>query len=539
MKLDFRLVLLVFVTMLLFSNCAKRGTPSGGPRDSLPPVIVKSVPENYSINFTDDEIKIYFDEYIKLKDLQQNLIISPPLKYQPLITPLSTSKILKIKILDTLLENTTYAFNFGKSIVDNNEENEYEYYKYIFSTGSFIDSLTVKGQIDEALLARPEGTITVMLYEMNEEYKDSIVFLEKPTYITTTRDSTQTFELTNLKEGKYRLIALQEEINNYLFEPKKDKIGFIDDTIITPNDSSYRISLFKEIPEYKLTRPYHTQKNRIVFGFEGIADSLEIIPLFELPEGYESTTFHDKTRDTLNYFFKPAFDVEQTDTLYFLARNKAIEDSAIVRMRDLFADSIQVDRLSNSIMIPRDTLQLQFNTPLVSVAPEKIQVLDKDSLEIPVTAKIDPYYNIASIYFEKTDEQLYNVQVLPEAFTDFFEQTNDTLSYVIRTQELSDYGELGMTLLNVNQYPVIVELVSSKYEVVESRYLTEAAVEPIYFNYLEQDDYYFRIIYDTNENGKWDTGNFLKKTKPEKVVYFPKQINVRPNFFVNETFSLK
>ncbi|MEM7185037.1 MAG: Ig-like domain-containing protein [Bacteroidota bacterium] len=537
MKLDLRHIVVVFVCLLMFSNCAKRGTPSGGPRDSVPPVIVRSVPENYTTNFTGDEIRIYFDEYIKLKDLQQNLIISPPLKYQPLITPLSTSKILKIQIQDTLLENTTYSINFGKSIVDNNEENEFEYYKYIFSTGSYIDSLTVQGRIDDALLAQPEGTTTILLYEINEAYTDSIIFSEKPTYITTTRDSTHQFQLTNLKEGTYRMIALQEEINNYIFEPKKDKIGFVEGYISTPNDSSYQISMFREIPEYKIARPNHNMKQRIVFGYEGIADSLEVRPLFELPEGYRSTTFHDLKKDTLHYFFDPPFDPEQTDTLYFMTRNRMVEDSVIVKIRDLFADSLQVERLSATTMIPRDTVKLQFNTPLVRFSAEKIQVLDKDSLVIPASASIDPYYNIASIEFEKTDEQLYNIQLLPEAFTDFFEQTHDTLNYVIRTQEVSDYGELGMTLLNVPKYPIIVELVSSKYEVVATRYLTEN--EELYFNYLGPDDYYFRIVYDTNENGKWDTGNFLRNEKPEQVVYFPKQINIRPNFFVNETFSLK
>ena len=248
--------LIVFVALLLFSNCAKKGAPSGGPKDSIPPMIVRSNPENYTTHFSGDEIRIYFDEYIKLKDLQQNLIISPPLEYQPVITPLGTSKVLKIKILDTLKPNTTYSFNFGKSIVDNNEENEFDYFKYIFSTGSYIDSLTVKGKIADALLAQPDKRTIVMLYERTETFSDSIIYTEKPTYITTTKDSTQTFELNNLKEGSYLLIALQEETSNYTFEPKEDKIGFINETVLTPNDSSYTLSLFKEIPIYNIA--YHS-----------------------------------------------------------------------------------------------------------------------------------------------------------------------------------------------------------------------------------------------------------------------------------------
>ena len=537
MNTTFRNFLLVFITIVLCSNCAKRGTPSGGPKDSIPPMIVRSSPENFTTNFTGDEIRIYFDEYIKLKDLQQNLIISPPLEYQPIITPLNTSKVLKIKIIDTLKENTTYSFNFGKSIVDNNEENEFEYYKYIFSTGSYIDSLTVKGKIEDALLARPDKPTTIVLYELTESFNDSLIYSEKPTYITTTRDSTQTFELTNLKEGDYLLLALQEEINNYTFEPKKDKIGFVKGPVSTPNDSSYTIALFKEIPAYSIARPSHASKNKIIFGYEGNADSLELRPIFQLPEGFESKIYWDRKADSLNYYFKPAVDLAETDTLLFLAKNQFVLDTLIVKMRDLFPDSLRVNRLSDSKMIPRDTLKIQANNPLIAINTEKIKVIDKDSVSIPVTALLDEKYNTASILFDKTDEQIYTVEILPEAFTDYFENTNDTLNYAVRTIEVSDYGELGMTLLNVKSYPIIVELVSSKYKVVASQYLTEDA--PLYFNYLSPDQYYFRIIYDENENKIWDTGNFLEKVQPEKIVYFPRQLDIRSNFFINETFSLE
>ncbi len=528
--------LIVFVALLLFSNCAKKGSPSGGPKDSIPPMIIRSDPENFTTDFSGDEIRIYFDEYIKLKDLQQNLIISPPLDYQPIITPLSTSKVLKIKILDTLKPNTTYSFNFGKSIVDNNEENEFDYYKYIFSTGSYIDSLTVKGKIADALLPQPDKRTTVMLYELTETFTDSIIYSEKPTYITTTKDSTQTFELTNLKEGNYLLIALQEETGNYTFEPKKDKIGFIDETVTTPTDSSYLISLFKEIPVYKIARPSQVAKNKIVFGFYGNADSLKISPISKLPEGFTSMVYWDPKVDSLNYYFKPAIDIEQTDTLLFLATNNLQIDTLAVRMRDLFADSLNISRLGSTNAIPRDTLKFQLNIPLISLNAERIKVTNKDSMQIPVTTWIDRRSNIASILFNKTDEQLYTIEILPNAFTDFFENTNDTLTYKMRTLEVSDYGELSMTLVNVKKYPIIVELVDSKYKVVASRYLTENT--PLYFDYLDPDQYYFRIIYDDNLNKIWDTGNYLEKIQPEKVIYFSRQIDIRPNFFINETFTI-
>ena len=207
-------------------------------------MIVKSEPENFSSNFTATEIRVNFDEYIKIQNLQKNLIISPPMELQPEITPLgNASKYVTIKIFDTLQPNTTYAFNFGESIVDNNESNPFPYYRYVFSTGDYIDSLKIKGTISDALDKSAEEFVTVMLYEVDSTYTDSIIFKEKPKYITNTVDSTY-FELQNLKAGKYRLVALKDESSNYTFQPKQDKIGFVEKIISVPEDSVHHVKLF-------------------------------------------------------------------------------------------------------------------------------------------------------------------------------------------------------------------------------------------------------------------------------------------------------
>jgi hypothetical protein len=204
-----RIAFVVFCILLMWS-CANRGRPSGGPLDLDPPVIEKVVPANYSTNFNADEIRIYFDEYVKIKDLQKQLIISPPLDNQPVVMPLGgASKYISIKIKDTLKPNTTYAFNFGESIVDNNEENPYPYYRYVFSTGNVIDSLSVQGYIEDALLKEPDAFVSVMLYEVDSMYSDSVVYKEKPRYITNTLDSLTSFKIENIKEGTYKLIALK------------------------------------------------------------------------------------------------------------------------------------------------------------------------------------------------------------------------------------------------------------------------------------------------------------------------------------------
>lgn len=263
---------LSLVLCLLLFNCANRGTPSGGDKDELPPEIIKSTPENNSINFNSKEIKIYFDEYIKLNDLQKQLIISPPMDPEPEITPLgSASKFITIKIHDTLQANTTYAFNFGSSIVDNNEGNPYPYYRYVFSTGSYIDSLSVGGIVKNSLEREPDDFVSVMLYEVDSTFNDSIIYKKKPKYITNTLDSVTSFKLENLKAGKYLLVALKEENTNYIFQQKTDKIAFRKEFITVPSDSIFELNLFKEVPDFKASRPNLISGNKIAFGYEGEA----------------------------------------------------------------------------------------------------------------------------------------------------------------------------------------------------------------------------------------------------------------------------
>ena len=267
----------VVIFCLLLTACANRGRPSGGPEDIEPPKITRVIPENYTTNFKGNEIRIYFDEFIKIKNLQKQLIISPPMDVEPTVTPLgSSSKYIKIIIKDTLEENTTYAFNFGQSIVDNNEENPYDYYRYVFSTGDEIDSLSVKGEIVDAEKLKPDNFVSVMLYELDSTYTDSTVFKQKPKYITNTLDSLTTFSIDNIREGTYKLIALKDENGNFTYQKKSDKIGFYEGVVTVPTDTLYTLKLFKEVLDFDAKRPRQVSGQKIAFGYEGDYEQMKI-----------------------------------------------------------------------------------------------------------------------------------------------------------------------------------------------------------------------------------------------------------------------
>ena len=514
--------LLLSVVSLMLASCANRGTPSGGPKDETPPVIMRSIPENYTVNFDSQEIRIYFDEYIKIKDLQKHLIISPPMKTTPEITPIgSSSKYITIKIKDTLKPNTTYAFNFGESIVDNNEGNAYPYYKYVFSTGTYIDSLKLKGSIKDAAKFKTDDFVSVGLYEIDSTFTDSIIFKEKPKYITSTLDST-VFELQNLRAGKYMLVALKEENTDYIFQPKLDKIGFLKAPITIPTEEETPIVLmFNEVPIFKVIRPTHLATQKIAFGYQGDPKGLEI-EMLNASADHQFKTLKDPKTDSIQYYFKPKLEV---DSLRFVTRKQDYIDTFTVRMKTLKADSLQFSTYPSRGLKFNEDFEIGANIPLVNLDASKVTLIDKDSVPVAFTTSYNKENNRYTFAFDKTEDNRYNLQLLPGALTDFFEKTNDTLRYQLNTKTESDYGNIRLTLKNA-KYPVIIQLLNERDgKVVLTEYVETAA--PIDLRYVSPGKYALRVIFDDNKNQKFDTGNYLEKRYPERISFYPKPLEIR------------
>lgn len=525
--------LFIVVIALVLTNCANRGTPTGGDKDITPPIITRSIPENYSINFKGDEIKIYFDEYVKLKNLTKQLIVSPPMATTPEITPLGTaSKYISIKIFDTLQPNTTYAFNFGNSIVDNNEENPFTYYRYVFSTGDYIDSLTVKGRVMDALNLKTDNFVSVALYEADSTYRDSTIYKETPKYITNTLDSTTNFTIENVKAGKYMLRALKDLNSDNKFQQQSDKIAFYEDVIDVPTDESYDLKLFSEALDYKATRPLLVSGEKIAFGYVGEGEKMKIELLSKTTANYKYSYFKDKESDTLNYFYSPK---AKSDSLIFKVTNKTVIDTFTVRIKDNKKDSLVIKSFPTGGIKYKEDFSVFANIPFKSIVESKITIMDKDSLVVPFKTTFDSFNNTYDFSFNKTEENTYNIEILPEAFTDFFENKNDTLNYNVRTKAKSSYGNIRLTLKNA-KYPVIVQLTNDKGEVKAEQYATEN--KPIDFEHLDPATLYLRVIYDSNKNGIYDPGNYLKQIQPERVSFDTKPLDIRAGWDFPTEFIL-
>lgn len=529
-------VLFLGIFALLFLQCAKRGSPTGGDPDTEPPDFIRANPENYSTNFNNDEIRIYFDEYIKLEKPQEQIIISPPMSPKPEISPLgSPQKYIRIRINDTLQENTTYVINFGTSIVDNNEGNPLPFFKYVFSTGTYIDSLTVSGTVEDALLKEPEPFISVMLYERDEDFSDSLVYKEPPRYITNTLDSLTTFDLTNLKEGSYQLVAVQDLNNNYNYDPATEKIGFIEGPVTIPTDTTFNLVLFKEVLPFEAERPKQLAENKILIGYRGRVqpDSISFEELNIEQDQFDYRITKVPEKDSLNLWYK---SVEQRDSLVLRVVTPKRVDTLFTRITDLPADSLQITtEPSGNIDFGKDVF-VNANTPIVAINESLISITDTDSVNVRFSSELLPFQNSLQLQFPKDENQSYQLTMLPGAIVDFYNDTNDTIKKNFNTRTFADYGNLSLNLENVKSFPVIVQLTSEAGEVMAEQYSTSQT--SIRFDFLTPGKYLARVIYDTNENRKWDTGDYLEKEKPEEIVYFPEVLDVRPNWDVNQSFNL-
>jgi uncharacterized protein (DUF2141 family) len=231
----------VYAVSILGGSCAQIGAPTGGPRDSIPPKLLNISPPNRTLNFKGNRITLTFDEYVQLQKLQENLLISPSPKIIPNVD--YKLKTVTIKIRDTLEPNTTYRFDLGNSIQDINEGNPFKNFSYIFSTGSYIDSLEFSGNVQLAETGKTDSTLLVFLYK---DLDDSAVLKHKPRYVTRL-DSSGNFTFHNLPGGIYNVYALKDESGQRIYNNNDELFAFSDSTIkVDDNTKSIKLFAYQE-----------------------------------------------------------------------------------------------------------------------------------------------------------------------------------------------------------------------------------------------------------------------------------------------------
>lgn len=525
------LILFAVLFSLSFTNCAKRGTITGGLKDTIPPQLQFSTPDNYSTDFKGNTIRIGFNEYVKLKDINKQLVISPPMERAPIITPSTASKVINIRFLDTLQSNTTYSLNFGQSIQDNNEGNPFPQFKYVFSTGNYIDSLSIGGRIKDAFAKTSDNFVSVMLYEVNDSYSDSIIYNKPPRYITNTLDSAKVWQLDNLKAGKYLLVALKDKNNNNRYNPKSEKIAFQQDFITIPNDTLFQMELFDEQLPFKSLKPTQSSGSKIVMGYEGDPRDVSV-NLFNGEEIVQAIVSKLPNADSLQIWYTNI----KADSLLMKVAKEDFSTEYNVKLRSMKKDTSLYKPLVSGVLPLREVFKISSAIPIKQIDAKQISVTNKDSAAVDFTSTYDNFNQNIEIDFKREPEQKYTINFLPGAATDFYEKTNDSLSYSLTTKRLSEYGNLRVTLENVARFPLIVEITDAQGKVKARATTTQETV--ISFDAIDPASYTLRVIYDDNGNGEWDAGNFLQRRQSERVEYFPTPIDVRANWDWDQVFTL-
>ncbi len=520
----------IFSSLFLFS-CANQVTPQGGDKDLKPPKVTKSSPENYSTKFDSKKIELSFDEYMQLKDMNNQLIVSPPLSKTPLAK--IHQKTLIIQIEDTLQPNTTYTLNFGNSIIDNNEGNVLENYQYVFSTGDVVDSLKISGKVENARDKKTEKGILVMLYKTQD---DSLPMKKRPDYFAKTNDA-GTFQITNIAPGSYKIFALKESNADYLFNLPDERIAFLHSPVES-NASNITLELFDEKPKQHLLKAYSEEPGKAVVVFSQAAPDVRYKLLHDSALVNLAFVEESKKKDTLTFWYK---NMLLDSLVLFFSDNATIKDTVTIRLfksdGKTFAKrktslSASPNFISGGGFDPNKDVILKFSHPVTESDFAKIS-LKEDSVVISnyEIAFIDPLKKNLSIKHKWKEKSTYSLFIPPAAFSDLFGLKCDTLSVSFRVHQVSDYGTLALKM-NVDstgsQYLIL--LIDEK----ENVYRTSIVQSDTTLNYefLDPMVYRLKIIEDTNRNGEWDTGNYLQNIQPEKAAYYPEIITVRANWDV-------
>ena len=539
-----KIFLATIAIAILFSRCANTVTPSGGPKDELPPAPVNYVPDSNSVFFSADEIQITFNEYIQLNDVFNQVVISPPLEGIP--TYKLKGKTLTIHLNAPLKDSTTYTINFGQSIKDNTEGNILNNFTYVFSTGSYIDSLEVSGKVKDLFTAAPAEKAFVVLYL---DPTDTSFTKTKPYYFSKT-DKSGEFKIRNIRPGHYKIYAIDDQNFNYYYDLPNEKIAFQSGYLdIDSNISNQQFSLFSENKmkqDLLEIKSYRYGQTKIVFAKNASDVSIE-------PVGGSSSEFHitkNNTNDTLYYWntdrtLDSATFTIQYDTVHI---KKTIElksfpaDTVFAKTKNTMTSNIPPLKKGAPAGSPVDwdlgqAVKIKFNNPVIIYDTARF-ILTEDSItEIHPEIIVDTLdeRNIYIQYNWKPEHQ-YRIRILPGATTDLFGLKNDTLSAKLQIKKEDDYSTFKITFDNDSSVNLIFELLKQDMTPYQKIYLSADQFDPVTHQYiltlkfLVPGVYKMRLIKDYDKNGKWTPGDLSKNLQPEPVIFFPVEQTLRANW---------
>lgn len=516
--------LFILVVAMELVSCAQRATLTGGPKDVTPPKIIRSQPENATLNFNATEVIVEFDKFVRLNNIQNQLIVSPLMDEPPIATV--KGKKLHIKLAGKLAEKTTYSINFGDAIVDITEANSYPNYKYVFSTGNIIDTLSYSGRVINSFNLTPVENVFVMLYR---QLDDSVPLTLKPAYLSKTKKEGN-FTLTNIAPGNYKVFALEDVNGNYLYDLPNEQLAFLSHPILldSTSTSDSLLYLFAKVGTTQFVKKIENKH----YGELSVETNLpsEHLELFtkknELIELSATETNLTKTQHT--FWLKN--NITESEQTFIIKDNGITIDTSNVAMitkKDNKDSLLIIKHNLASLFDLNKAIEITANQPLEEIHKENMELLE-DSVPVYFEVKKDSLSSqkIKLIYLFKENTS-YQLKIKKEALSSIYKLKNDTLTNTFKTKKLENYGNLTLTVVPNFGENYIVQLMQNN-EVVKKFYKKNNYTFNI--NYLKPGDYQIKLIIDNNSNKKWDTGNYQTNTQPERVVIYNEKITIRENW---------
>lgn len=564
MKSIFPLYLLS-ISIYIYS-CANQGTPTGGPRDTIPPLLIESVPSNKSTNYTGTAFKFVFDEKVNADKLKSQLLITPHIENKFNVKVRKNE--LTLDFDDKFSDSTTYTLNFSDGLVDITEKNPAINLSFAFSTGPYIDSIYVNGKITDLYTNEAQEEFIVGLYQIT----DSLNLLEdKPRYFAKTNEQGQ-FLIENIKNGFYKILSFKDENRNLILNPESEPHGFLADSIdLTLSQDSIRIptqlidaSTFKFIRSKTTGRYFDLQYNKSFISYDIIKlDSSQVLQLppnnrvkgNKILRFYPHETFRydidslgiivsavdsmfNSSMDTVYVKFAESARKPEKYTSKLQPRSGTSIDPLVIHTY-AFSKPIQTFN-KDSIKISYDTLKTQsipdttimWNTNNTTLKFETL--LDKNYLQIQVDTLLAIYGDTTLTDSVSIAKREYYSQIKTNQVTlsfpkgTFISVDNDSTEATTYTYTFKSLDQMGSVSGNVNTSltSYTLQLVDTKYNVIEEIRNSDT----FNFPFVKPGKYTIRVMIDNDENGKWSYGNILKDQTPEQVYFYTEVFDVRANW---------
>ena len=555
------IVIITYLALvMILASCAKVMAPTGGAKDTIAPKLVRSIPALKSTNFKGKEIVITFDEFIQpLKDANNQVIISPPPEKQPEMKLKGRSIV--IKFAEALKPNSTYNIFFGDAILDLNEGNVKKNFYFTFSTGNVLDSLELRGRVNNAETGLPEKDVFVELYT---GVGDSLPMKERPYYVGKSNKSGD-FTVKYLANKSYKLFALKDVNSNLKYDLPTEAIAFASkpvtpeaplpdsvDSLKRINTGTYhQLALFLEMDSIqRLEKKTLGERKKITFEFRYPVKKLTIQPLNFKVENWNFNEWNSR-RDTLTAWFTK--ELPDTLQLGIKADNMKLDTSQfILKAQKLVTNkkSQKKEPIKEKVQLKPTSLQgttQPFDKPLIfeSLTPVKETKLTglrliqgKDTMLVDAIWA-DTLSHRRFIIDKKWKEKIsYSLLIPSGRLTDIFGAVNDSINIQFTTLEERDYGSIFLDAnITTTKGQWIFQLMNEKDGLLREKIANKSGL--VKFELLTPGKYLVKMIYDENGNGVWDTGSYMKHRQPEKVIRFNKVLEVRANFEDKESVELK